>query len=92
MLGRNILPDEDQPGHANDMILSYGLWTRRFNADASVIGAYCSPEYALGYCCGKVLNLRLRFAIKDRNRAIMSVGDNLAWLASPAGAFVISAG
>jgi len=38
MLGRNILPDEDQPGHANEMILSYGLWTRRFNADRSVIG------------------------------------------------------
>jgi predicted permease len=38
MLGRNILPDEDQPGHANEMILSYGLWRRRFNADRSVIG------------------------------------------------------
>jgi predicted permease len=38
MLGRNILPDEDQPGHANEMILSYGLWTRRFNADRSMIG------------------------------------------------------
>ena len=33
MLGRNILPDEDQPGHANEMILSYGLWVRRFNSD-----------------------------------------------------------
>jgi putative ABC transport system permease protein len=38
MLGRNILPDEDQPGHTDEMILSYGLWTRRFNADRSVIG------------------------------------------------------
>jgi predicted permease len=38
MLGRNILPDEDQPGHANEMILSYGLWRRRFNADRSVVG------------------------------------------------------
>jgi len=38
MLGRNILPDEDQPGHANEMILSYGLWVRRFNADPSIIG------------------------------------------------------
>ena len=38
MLGRNILPDEDQPGRANEMILSYGLWRRRFNADRSVIG------------------------------------------------------
>ena len=38
MLGRNILPDEDQPGHANEMILSYGLWVRRFNADPGIIG------------------------------------------------------
>lgn len=38
MLGRNILPEEDQPGHANEMILSYGLWTRRFNADPSIVG------------------------------------------------------
>jgi predicted permease len=38
MLGRNILPEEDQPGHAEVMILSYGLWTRRFNADRAVVG------------------------------------------------------
>jgi len=38
MLGRNILPDEDQPGHANEMILSYGLWVRRFNSDPGIIG------------------------------------------------------
>ncbi|MGA2251502.1 ABC transporter permease [Terracidiphilus sp.] len=38
MLGRNILPDEDQPGHANEIILSYGLWVRRFNADPSIVG------------------------------------------------------
>jgi predicted permease len=38
MLGRNILPDEDQPGHANEMILSYGLWVRRFNSDPEIIG------------------------------------------------------
>ena len=38
MLGRNILPDEDRPGHANEMILSYGLWVRRFNADPSIVG------------------------------------------------------
>jgi putative ABC transport system permease protein len=38
MLGRNILPEEDQPSHAEEMILSYGLWTRRFNHDQSIIG------------------------------------------------------
>jgi predicted permease len=38
MLGRNILPEEDQPNRNNEMILSYGLWTRRFNSDRGVIG------------------------------------------------------
>ena len=38
MLGRNILPEEDQPGHADVMILSYGLWVRRFHSDRSVVG------------------------------------------------------
>jgi putative ABC transport system permease protein len=38
MLGRGILPGEDQPHQTNEMILSYGLWTRRFNSDRGVIG------------------------------------------------------
>ena len=38
MLGRNILPEEDRPGHSDEMILSYGLWARRFNSDRSVVG------------------------------------------------------
>jgi predicted permease len=38
MLGRNILPEEDQPGHAEEMILSYALWARRFNSDRGVVG------------------------------------------------------
>ena len=38
MLGRNILAEEDQPGHAEEMILSYGLWVRRFEADPRVVG------------------------------------------------------
>ena len=38
MLGRNLLPEEDQPGHRDVMILSYGLWVRRFHSDRSVVG------------------------------------------------------
>ena len=32
MLGRNILPEENQPDHSDVVILSYGLWVRRFQA------------------------------------------------------------
>jgi predicted permease len=38
MRGRNILSEEDQLGHTNEMILSYGLWVRRFNSDRSIVG------------------------------------------------------
>jgi putative ABC transport system permease protein len=38
LLGRNILPEETQPGRDREMILSYGLWLRRFRADPSVVG------------------------------------------------------
>ena len=38
MFGRNILAEEDRPGHPEEMILSYGLWVRRFNSDPHVIG------------------------------------------------------
>jgi len=38
MLGRNILPEEAQPGRNHEMILSYGLWVRRFRADPGAVG------------------------------------------------------
>src|SRR5579871_4371319 len=38
LLGRNILPEEDAPGRNNEMILSHGLWVRRFHSDPGVIG------------------------------------------------------
>jgi len=40
MLGRNFFPEEVQPSreHEREMILSYGLWTRRFNNDPNIVG------------------------------------------------------
>jgi putative ABC transport system permease protein len=37
-MGRPFLPQEEQPGHDREVILSYGLWQRRFASDASVVG------------------------------------------------------
>ena len=37
-LGRGFLPEEGQEGQDNKVILSYGLWQRRFGADRGVIG------------------------------------------------------
>ena len=38
MRGRNFLPEEDQKGGNKVVILSYGLWLRRFGADPNVLG------------------------------------------------------
>src|SRR5713101_1871781 len=37
-LGRTFLPDEDQPGHDQVVILSDGLWQRRFGSNPQVVG------------------------------------------------------
>jgi putative ABC transport system permease protein len=37
-LGRNFLPDEDQPGKDNVVILTHGLWQRNFGGDPKVVG------------------------------------------------------
>ncbi len=36
--GRTFRGDEDQPGHANFVLLSHALWTRRFGADPAIVG------------------------------------------------------
>jgi len=36
-LGREFLPEEDQPGRNNVVILSHGLWQRRFGGDPKIM-------------------------------------------------------
>jgi predicted permease len=38
ILGRSFLPGEDRPDAETTVILSHGLWQRRFGADPSIIG------------------------------------------------------
>jgi putative ABC transport system permease protein len=37
-LGRDFLAEEDQPGRNGVVILSYGLWQRRYAGDSSIVG------------------------------------------------------
>jgi putative ABC transport system permease protein len=38
LLGRMFLEEEDEPGKEHEIILSYGLWQRRFSGDAGIVG------------------------------------------------------
>jgi len=37
-LGRTIAPGDDTPGAQNVVVLSHGLWTRRYGADRGIVG------------------------------------------------------
>jgi len=37
-LGRDFLPEEDNPGSMKVVILSHSLWARKFNSDATMVG------------------------------------------------------
>ncbi|HUE55352.1 MAG TPA: ABC transporter permease [Candidatus Udaeobacter sp.] len=36
-MGRTFLPEEEQPGKDQEMILSYGLWERRYGSDPNIL-------------------------------------------------------
>jgi predicted permease len=38
MLGRILLPEEDQPGKPATVVLTYGLWQREFAGDPNIVG------------------------------------------------------
>jgi putative ABC transport system permease protein len=37
-VGRTLQPGDDEPGKASTVVLSHGLWRRRFGADPNVVG------------------------------------------------------
>jgi len=38
LMGRVFRPEEDQPGHEQEVILGFGLWQRRYASDPEIIG------------------------------------------------------
>src|SRR5262245_19788389 len=38
ILGRTFLPDDEKPGAADVVVLSYSLWNRRFGSDPNIVG------------------------------------------------------
>ena len=38
ILGRALLPSDEQPGHSHVVVLSSELWARRYGSDRDIIG------------------------------------------------------
>jgi hypothetical protein len=72
MLGRNILREEDRPGAAKEMILSYGLWMRRFGADRNVIGRTVKIDAGQDYLVIGVMPPNLAFRCDEGLRERLS--------------------
>jgi putative ABC transport system permease protein len=70
MLGRTFLEGEDKPGGEPIVILSHGLWQRRFGADPDIIGQTLSLNGDT-YTVVGVLPPQFKFA---------KVGDAEAWV------------
>jgi putative ABC transport system permease protein len=59
ILGRSFLPEEDRPGGPRAVILSHGLWQRRFGEDRGVLGRTMTLD-GQGYTMEQVLGIALR--------------------------------
>jgi putative ABC transport system permease protein len=44
ILGRNFLPEEERYGRSDVVLISYGLWQRRFGRDSSIVGRIISMD------------------------------------------------
>ncbi|MDB6052927.1 MAG: macrolide transporter ATP-binding/permease protein [Verrucomicrobiales bacterium] len=60
LLGRTLLPEENIPGRDNMVVLSYGIWQRRFGGASNIIGNVIGIEGKNYTVCG-VMPSEFRF-------------------------------
>ncbi len=80
MLGRNLLPEEDEPGHADVTILSYGLWVRRFHADRGIVGRSVTVD---GHACQVIGVMAADFNFPLRRQATRTPEPYVEFWAAP---------
>jgi putative ABC transport system permease protein len=67
--GRTLLPEDDRPGNQHVVVLSYGLWQRRFGADMGVTGKTLTLN-GEAYTVVGVLPQKFFFPIRDAELGI----------------------
>jgi putative ABC transport system permease protein len=68
--GRTISAGEDQPGRDGVVVLSYGLWQRRFNADRAVVGTSITVD---GRSCAVIGVMPPGFQFPGNTGTIMTI-------------------
>lgn len=77
-VGRAFLPEEDTPGQQRVVVLSYGLWQRRFGADQQLVGKTLTLN-GDRYTVVGVLPPEFFFPIKEAEVAIPLAPDADPW-------------
>ena len=70
LLGRWFAPEEEHAGRANVLLLSHGLWQRRFGADPNIVGRHVALD-GVPYLVAGVMPPGFRFAPFWATRAEM---------------------
>jgi putative ABC transport system permease protein len=78
VVGRALLPADDTPGQQQVVVLSYGLWQRRFSADPQLVGKTLTLNGA-SYTVVGVLPPQFFFPIKEAELAIPLAPEADPW-------------
>jgi putative ABC transport system permease protein len=76
--GRVLLPVDDTPGQERVVVLSHGLWQRRFGADPQLVGKTLTLNGA-GYTVVGVLPPQFLFPVREAELAIPLAPDADPW-------------
>ena len=77
-LGRTLEPEDDQPGGPPVVVMSYGLWQRRFGGDASLIGKSLDLN-DVSYTLVGILPPHFFFPIAEAELAVPLIPDGDPW-------------
>ena len=77
-LGRTLEPQDDRPGGAPVVVMTYGLWQRRFGGDASLIGKSLNLN-DVSYTLVGILPPNFFFPIAEAEVAVPLVPDADPW-------------
>jgi predicted permease len=77
-VGRTLEPEDDRPGAPRVVIMTYGLWQRRFGGDSSLIGQPLELNGA-SYTLVGILPPSFFFPIPDAELAVPLVPDAAPW-------------